>query len=208
MLFQILILPVLALLHLIQTAPLSSQNHHRAKNLTYNWQPHCTDSLDWFGASYLEEDCVDAIARLQHTDYIDHGQKTFEFLAPGASAVYGLPAFQTPKRYTARSCTVVIAMLATFTPGLIPDEPPRLPHGTSDVTSFASIWSAARAVGHLCSGTHGRLGWAMAGRVNHGIGVFVWATKSAMNRLVPIDGLAMLNQRTNASSLTSSLESI
>ena len=208
MLSQLLILPVLALLHLAQTAPLNSQNHHRTRNLTYYWQPHCTDSIDWFGTSYLEEDCVDAIARLQHTDYIDYGQRTFEFLAPGARAVYGLPAFQTPKRYTARSCTVVIAMLATFAPGLIPDEPPRLPYGLSDITSFATIWSAARAVDHLCIGVHGRLGWVMAGRVNHGIGVFVWATKSAMNRLLQEDRLAMLDQKANTSAFTSSLRNI
>ena len=205
---QLLILPVLALVQLAQTAPLSPKNDHRPENLTYHWHPYCTDSLDWYGGNYVEEDCVDAISRLQHTDYLQHGRRNFEFLAPGAKPAYGLPAFQTPKRYTARSCTLVIAMLTTFTPGLLPDEPPRLPQGMSDVTSFANLWTAARTIDHSCIGTHGSFGWAIEGRVNHGIGVFLWGTASAMNKLVSINRLAMLNQATNASAFTSSLKSI
>ena len=135
-----------------------------------------------------------------------HVHQEFVTNSFGDKAVCALPAFQTPRRYTLRSCTLVIARLTNFTPGLILDEPPPLPHGRSDIAFFASMWSAARAIDHLCIRTHGSMGLAMLGRFNHCIRVFLWATKSAMNPLVPIERLAWLYQTANAFALIPSLE--
>lgn len=181
----LLLLYTFCILRLAHTIPSSTQSRRKPANLTLYGHAHCTDSRDWIGQGYFEADCVDAIAKLQHTDFSRHGEIAYEFLAPGARPVYGFPAVQTPKRYRSASCTVVIAMLKTFQPGLLPDEPPRLPYGYSDVTSFAELWSAVRAIDHLCVGPHRGLGWAMEGHINHAIGIFLLSTASNMNRDVP-----------------------
>ena len=149
---------------------------------------------------YSEEDCVDAIAGLQHSDYDSYGQNLFEFLAPGAGAWYGYPYIVTPRRYTVRTCTIAIAMLVNFPPGMLPGEPPRLPYGFSDVSSFAQMWSAARQIDHFCEGVHGSLGWAMEGDINHAIGVFIWVTDSHIdNFLLDYYGTGPLSIVTNGS---------
>ncbi|KAL8898888.1 MAG: hypothetical protein Q9207_006474 [Kuettlingeria erythrocarpa] len=53
----------------------------------------------------------------------------------------------TPRRYTAGTCTVVIAMLGIFPPVDLPD-PPRHPFTPTDVTNFHNLYQAAKSV-HL-----------------------------------------------------------
>ena len=196
------------LLRLIHATPSSSRTHPKLANLTLQGHAHCADSIDWTGNGYFEGDCVDAIAKLQHTDFAEHGEIAFEFLAPGARPVYGFPPVQTPRRYRHASCTVVIAMLNTFQPGLLPEEPPRLPYGYSDVASFADLWSAVRAVDHLCVGTHESLGWAMEGKINHGIGIFLWSTASTMNRYVPGPQLGLPKHAANVTAFPTRVERV
>ena len=60
----------------------------------------CTDSIDWKGDGYSNSDCLAVIQRFFFVEVVEHGQKEFEFLSPGASGTSGLPTMQTPRRYT------------------------------------------------------------------------------------------------------------
>lgn len=86
------------------------------------------------------------------------------------------------------TCTVAVVMLSFFEWGDLPGEDPRLPPlidaPDSDLANFHEIWGLARRLEMWCLAMRGQLGWARVGRQG-GIGIFLWSTKSQMNRHVP-----------------------
>ena len=126
-----------------------------------------------------------------------HGTTLFEFLA--ANITPALPsrfAQPTPRKYTYKSCTVAVVMLADLPPGLpgLPLPPTRWPR--SDLCDYVSIENAGLNVRDAClsiveeEGAGGRglrfvnpTGYNLAG-VHGAIGVFLWDTDSVLNRAV------------------------
>lgn len=59
----------------------------------------CTNSIDWVGDGYNNDDCRATIQRLYNVEITKHGRQEFEFLSPGATNKTALPAMRTPRRY-------------------------------------------------------------------------------------------------------------
>lgn len=60
----------------------------------------CTDSIDWLGDGYSNEDCRAAVQKFYFIEVAKHGEQNFEFLLPGATRKTINPPMQTPRRYT------------------------------------------------------------------------------------------------------------
>lgn len=188
------------LCYLARAIPLNPKAHLTPTNLTYNDHAHCINTEDWAGDGYVDAHCAAAIANLYHSDVFEHSSTPFEFLAPGARSVYGIPAVWTPRRYTVGTCTVMIAMRVTFPYKMLPGEQPRRPYGWSDVSNFARLLSVAKEIEFQCLRADQSLGWAMDGDLNHGIGVFIWSTRSRMNRFVRGSSMEASNMTNDAPS--------
>ena len=146
--------------------------------------PMCTTRLEWLTRSYDPNDCVEALYRLEDTDYKQRKALDIDFLAPGAapSTFDHIHYVRTPLRYTVRSCTLVIAMLSTFPAMSLPHQVERrTPYAERDRSKFTHIRSVASWVDSICIGHGGALGWCATG-ANHDIGVLFVATDSNMNR--------------------------
>lgn len=59
----------------------------------------CTDSIDWIGDGYNNENCRATIQRLYNVEVTKHKKQQFEFLLPGASNKTDNPVMQTPRKY-------------------------------------------------------------------------------------------------------------
>ncbi len=59
----------------------------------------CTDSIDWVGDGYDNENCRATIQRLYNVEVTKHKKQQFEFLLPGASNKTDNPVMQTPRKY-------------------------------------------------------------------------------------------------------------
>ena len=79
-------------------------------------------------------------------------------------------------------------MLNFFKWGDLPGEDPRLrpviETPDSDVATFHEMWVLALRLEMWCLAMQRQMGWARLGREG-GIGVFLWSTRSQMNRYVP-----------------------
>lgn len=60
----------------------------------------CTDSSDWMGDGYNNEDCRAVIQRFFYVEVSKHDRQKFEFLKPGAKNTTDHPVMHTPRRYT------------------------------------------------------------------------------------------------------------
>ncbi|KAL8906906.1 MAG: hypothetical protein Q9171_006074 [Xanthocarpia ochracea] len=161
-----------------------------ARPLSYNasfsdeLKPHCTDSTDWTAAFYNPNHCLDALQKLEDTDYKVHQSRDLEFLAPGAKSRTSLSAVRLPRKYTSGTCTIIIAMLSTIVEDILPGQVHQAQeYGTTDVSKFSYLWSIAAWVDRHCVNKNSYLGWCATGR-NGDIGVFTVATKSEMNRIL------------------------
>lgn len=65
-------------------------------------QPHvkCTESSDWTGDGFNNENCRAAIQKLYNVEVAIHKQSEFEFLSPGAIPYTSNPVMKTPRRYS------------------------------------------------------------------------------------------------------------
>ena len=60
----------------------------------------CTNSIDWRGDGYNNNDCRAVVQRFFFAEVTEHGSQEFEFLAPGANRTTGKDVKRTPRRYT------------------------------------------------------------------------------------------------------------
>ena len=180
-----LLASVSATLILLHVACGSSINFPRASSGSTAPQPDyvCTNSVDFVGDAYRNEDCKATVQRLYNVEAVQHGATEFEFLAAGATNTTGRPAMQTPRRYTVgksllqqvvrgsltRSfqgqCTLAIVMLDFFEEGSLPGEDPsgQYIYSNTDVTSFDHIWHTAGLVLMNCMVFKRSPGWAPIG---------------------------------------------
>lgn len=148
---------------------------------------YCTRYPAWLSPSFAREDCLEAIERLQYSDYATYTNRRLEFSNRETQRTTRFPKIDTPRRYTISTCTIFVAMLWDF-----PDQPPLPPlpgaashpgpFEKSQVTSFKALYLTAKAVVLNCYGLpHTPVGWQPAGlgeKLN--IGVFVMATDSLL----------------------------
>ena len=80
----------------VSTSPTCSQKGSHEGEPLYG----CTDSIDWMGDGYSNEDCRAVIQKLFFLEVTKHGDSEFEFLLPGAKNRTDKPVIQTPRRYT------------------------------------------------------------------------------------------------------------
>lgn len=80
------------------------------------------------------------------------------------------------------SCTLAIVMLDWFKGGALPGSS-AIHSGSSDTSSFAAIWKAAKTVEDGCLLQSRRPGWQAVGTKGE-LGVFLWATESEINQRV------------------------
>ena len=144
----------------------------------------CTNSIDWVGDRYNNEDCRATVQRLHNVEVAKHQKQEFEFMLPGAINKTNLPLMQTPRKYTVRTsrtlmltllipadvvqghCTLAIVMLDFFPSGVLPQEDPMGPvsYTNTDVASFQDIWITADLI-EICCLTMQRIpGWAPIGK--------------------------------------------
>ena len=60
----------------------------------------CTNSMDWMGDGYNNEDCRAVVQRFFFVEVSKHHQAEFEFILPGAENKTDKPMMPTPRRYT------------------------------------------------------------------------------------------------------------
>lgn len=158
-----------------------SSNHLKDGHL----KARCTDSPSWVGGGYDSEDCASALRLLFFTEVRQRPLVTYEFLTQHAIPSFTHPIIQTPRRYIHGSCTVAIAMLEIFQGSgvILPDQPPTLPTLVSDLSNWQGLWRSMVRVQWRCV-RDGVMGWDVAGNEG-GIGLFMWATGSWMDRSVP-----------------------
>lgn len=175
MLFRVF--PVLLLLIVQQEGAVLAKPYNRS--LT---RVHCTNSPYWVDPAFNPRDCDDALNEFLDTSVAEHEVTAFEFLAPGTHPMHALPQVQTPMKITVRTCTLAIAMLASFAPGMLPGVGLE-PYPPTDVASFREIYFTALAGGVQCTRRQGKAGWSHTGG-RQAVGVFFWGTESGINTLV------------------------
>ena len=147
-------------------------------------KPLCTARYEWTGKSYDPNDCLRALHHFEDTDFQYYKGREFEFLTYGAIPKSNLPRIRLPRKYTVGSCEIVIAMIGSFAPGLLPGQTFRSePYQQTDISRFSYLWSVAAWLDATCLEKIKHLGWIATGE-NYDIGVFVWATGSTMNKAV------------------------
>ncbi|CAD6591248.1 MAG: hypothetical protein ASARMPREDX12_005046 [Alectoria sarmentosa] len=172
----------------------------------------CSSSPDWQAYAFLIEDCFTAIQSVYIQHVLQRPDEMYEFVAEGSYPETRNPWVRTPSEYTVNSCTLSIVMLSWFGPR----EP--LPgrgsgrYEQSDTATFKDIWGAARVVERDCLLPTRRPGWDAVGSTSS-IGVFLWATDSAINEQVMgrgggvVNGLPALILAPNASNVTNHIDS-
>lgn len=145
-------------------------------------QIHCTDSPNWIDPIFNRPDCDHALNQFLATSVVEHETTPFEFLAPGTHPSHTLPNVKTPLKVTVGTCTLVIAMLASFAPGMLPAAG-RGPWPPTDIASFRDIYFTALAVDVQCTRLQGKAGWLHTGG-RRAVGVFFWGTESRMDMVV------------------------
>ena len=117
--------------------------------------------------------------------------------------------FQTPLRWTHRTCTIAIVLLSAFAPGELP-LPVIQPAPPDDITTFGEIsyWGGIAMqclpkyepapTGEGKENFGSETGFAVIGRQG-GVGIFVWDTDGAFNRR---NGLAETGNLTSQGSLS------
>ncbi|CAD6594130.1 MAG: hypothetical protein ASARMPRED_008676 [Alectoria sarmentosa] len=201
----------------IQHLPTANTTGAAARN---NLQ--CINSADWATTTFMAYDCYTALALFEDYEVYRHATTIFEFVAANIVPAYPQFAQTTPRKYTYRSCTLAIVMLAD-----LPSEPPGLPARRwpqTDLGDYVGIENAGLNVrdgclsivlgeGGAAGGEEereqgGRVGFVnptgydTAG-VNGAIGVFLWDTDSVINRAVQ-EKWSVGNANANATGLVDS----
>lgn len=165
--------------------PLIIQQHTsvHAKPLNQSLtQIHCTDSPNWIDPTFNRLDCDHALNRFLATSVVEHETTPFEFLAPSTHPIHTIPHVQTPLKIPVGTCTLVIAMLASFAPGILPGAG-QGPWPPTDIASFRDVYFTALAVDVQCTRHQGKAGWSHTGG-RRAVGVFFWGTGSRIDMVV------------------------
>lgn len=145
-------------------------------------QIHCTDSPNWIEPVFNRLDCDHALNEFLATSVEQHETTPFEFLAPSTHPSHTLPHVQTPLKITVGTCTLVVAMLASFAPGMLP-EAGREQWPPTDIASFRDLYFTALAMDVQCTRRQGKAGWSHTGG-REAVGVFFWGTESRIDMVV------------------------
>ena len=91
----------IALCFLLRSISGASISISTSSTCSYESEPPygCTDSMDWVGDGYKNEDCRAVIQRLFFVEVTKHGSSQFEFVLPGAENKTDKPIMRTPRRY-------------------------------------------------------------------------------------------------------------
>jgi len=157
-------------------------------------QIHCTDSPSWIDPMFNRLDCDHALSQFLATTVTEHETTPFEFLAPGTHSMHVLPHVQTPVKITVGTCTLAIAMLASFAPGMLPGAG-REPYPPTDIASFRDIYFTALAMDVQCTRRQGKAGWSHTGG-RLAVGVFFWGTESRIDMVIR-NGVQLLKPHDN-----------
>lgn len=166
---------------IIQAHPLLSLNISLSSEIT----PQCTNLNIWTnGGSFNPDHCLQALYKIEDTDYKFYQTRDIEFLAQGAKRRTNLNAVRLPRRYTFDSCTIIVAMLSTITEHILPGQVRQADeYGSTDVSRFSYLLSIASWVDGLCVSQQESFGWCATGK-HKDIGVFVVGTESRVYRII------------------------
>jgi hypothetical protein len=145
----------------------------------------CTDSPHWMAGAYNADDCASALRLLFWIAVRRQPLEIYDFLAEGEIPRSSYPVVETPRRFVKGTCTVAIVMLKFFDGAgvRLPDQPVSVPTPGSDIATWQSLWAAATRIHARCGG-NSAMGWETEG-YEGGIGIFIWGTRSAIDRSVP-----------------------
>ncbi len=144
----------------------------------------CTDSPHWMSGAYNADDCAFALRALFWIAVRRQPLEIYDFLAEGEIPSSLYPVVETPKRFVNGTCTVAIVMLKFFDGAgvRLPDQPVSVPTPGSDIATWQALWAAATRIHSRCGG-NSAMGWETGG-YEGGIGIFIWGTRSAIDRSV------------------------
>ncbi|KAL8989813.1 MAG: hypothetical protein Q9177_001383 [Variospora cf. flavescens] len=125
----------------------------------------CDSRPDWSAANFLKEDCYNSVLDVFLQDYRPHAKAKFNFYSSIIPPPPGSNRIQTPRRYTTKSCTLVLVMLYRFgfaeLPGTV-----RGGHALTELATFEEIYKAARRLEEKCilgQGQTSGLAWEPVG---------------------------------------------
>ena len=145
----------------------------------------CTNSRDWIGVGYNAEACASALRNFFFAEVRRHPLEVFEFLAEDETPRTRHSIIRTPKRYISGTCTIAIVMLDFFAQAgiTLPDQTQHIVTPKSDISNWQVIFAGATRIEKNC-GEDSAMGWQTGGS-EAGIGIFMWATGSGMDKSVP-----------------------
>ena len=148
--------------------------------------PVCTQSNRWIPHEVLYADCLLALDVLRRAEGAKSSTQPFEFLLPGAQKTTHLLPLLTPRKYTSKTCSITIVMLAIFPVQFLPPQAKKKWYNPTDIATLDEITMAAGRIAERCIKDNGETqaaGWEPVGREDQTIGVFVWESGSWMDRV-------------------------
>ena len=180
---------------LVQPLYLSTFNTTTSNRIeTCTFQPH------WVPNIVRYSDCLGALEIFRIAERGKPGAQRFEFVAPGVPKKTTLLPLQTPRKFRHKTCTITVAMLASFPISYLPPQARRKPYEPTDVATLDELRAAASDVALDCVknprvSSRPTVGWTPKGQVlSLGIAVSVWETDSFMDRLIHRDVQTGLNR--------------
>ncbi|KAL8685692.1 MAG: hypothetical protein Q9218_007598 [Villophora microphyllina] len=178
-----------------------------ATHLTMPNKPPWNDCVrlgTWQQSLIKYNDCLLALELFRQAEAQKVGSQRFEFHVPNARLRSGLLPQVTPRGYTSRTCTIIVAMLSTIPRTMLPPGIVRKPYPQSDAATYDELRGAAREIVQDCvkGGIPRPLaGWQTKGHWDGAIGVWVWQTGSDMDRMIRQVIPSMLSLEANETSL-------
>ncbi|KAL8681470.1 MAG: hypothetical protein Q9186_002416 [Xanthomendoza sp. 1 TL-2023] len=161
-------------------------------------RPICTGDNNWSKGRYDPNDCLQALFKLENTDFKHYRSRDFEFLVPGAKPRTKLDAIRLPRKYTFHTCTLVFAMMSSFSEYPLPGQSRRpMSYGGTDISKFSYLWSIAAWVDAHCIAKSKLLGWCTTGS-DFDIGVFIVGTNSEIYQHIMKDLVLTNSSRSGA----------
>lgn len=155
----------------------------------------CVALETWVTGRIEPADCYQALDLFRLAEGAKRGSQKFEFYGPGAKPARGLLTLATPRKYTAKTCTIMVGMLAWFPPDSLPPHVTRQYFARTDVETLDRLQQAAREVVEDCvqwSKNKPLAGWQPMGELRKDMGVFVWKTDSYLDLIFrPLNGLVV-----------------
>ena len=150
-----------------------------------NGFPVCTQLNHWVPHEVLYADCLLALDLMRRAEGAKSSTQRFEFMVPGAPKTTHLLPLLTPRKYTAKTCSITVDMLAMFHIRFLPPEAKRKWYSPTDVATLDEVKMAAERIAERCIKDNGKTqaaGWEPVGQEDRAIGVFIWESGSWMDR--------------------------